>query len=364
MTEHQGKQLLGRHGVPVPAGVLWSESHGATQRFPVVVKTQIQEGGRGRRGGVEFAHSDSQVRSLVERYRSGTELLPPSRDVLVEEALDIARELYLAVLVDRDVRGPVLLAGRAGGIDVESQESEHFLRIPLEIDVAIPEGIHQEIARHLGVAHAVEAQLRSAVVGLWRAFLGGDCLLAEVNPLVVTDNGRLVAADARVVVDDAARVRHPDWPPAEGQDPFEASVEAAGAVGTLLDGNVAVVTSGAGLGMATVDLVTSQGGRPACLVDLGGTVFRGPDVLTAVLAAVGRVQPDIVFVNVFLQAGPCDDLARALRRAGPELFPADLVLRLRGNRAPEARGILAGFPAFVTEDLAGALREVARLVRA
>ena len=143
----------------MPAGGLWSESQASPSRFPVVVKTQIREGGRGRRGGVELAHSHSQVRDLVDRYRSGTELLPPSRDVLVEEALDIANEFYPAVLLDRDARGPVLLAGRAGGIAVESQKFEDLVRIPLDIDVAIREEIHQEIARHLGVADDIEAQL-------------------------------------------------------------------------------------------------------------------------------------------------------------------------------------------------------------
>jgi succinyl-CoA synthetase beta subunit len=364
LTEHQGKQLLRDNGIPVPAGELWSDPSSVPRPFPLVVKTQILEGGRGKRGGVTVVDSMRELQAVVARYRSGTDRLPPSQDVLVEEVLDIAEELYLAILLDRDARGIVLLASRVGGIEVESQRDEDFLRVPLEVDMELPHHVHSNIARCLGVEDAARDQLRSVVAGLWSAFLHGDCLLAEVNPLVLTQDGRLVAADARVVVDDAARARHPEWPPASATSPFEARVEAAGAVGTLLDGNVAIVTSGAGLGMATVDLVASHGGRPACLVDLAGTVFRGPDALTEVLTAVRLLDTEVVFVNVFLQASRCDDVALAVRRAGAGSSSSRLVLRIRGHRAAEARVALEGFPAFVTEDLQEALREIARSVAA
>lgn len=355
LTEHQGKTLFARHGVPVPRGGLWGDPALADLGFPLIAKTQILSGGRGKRGGVRIVSSPEELAHAAATFMAGTALLPPALGVIAEEVLEIRREHFLSVVVDRERRAPLLIAHPDGGVEVESQMAAGFLRIEIRPSVGItPEDV-RAVTEHLGFSGDLAVQLASVIGALWRVFQREDCLLAEINPLVVTASGRLLAADARVVVDDAAAPRHPDWPRnVEGTD-FEKAVSATGAVGTELDGDVAIVTSGAGLGMCTMDLVAATGSRPSCLIDLGGVVFRGAAALGEALACTAALRPRVVFVNVFLQAARCDDLALGLLAAGDRLRDQRIVMRLRGLRAAEARALLADRDVFVTEDLGEAL---------
>jgi succinyl-CoA synthetase beta subunit len=354
LTEQQGKSLLALHGVPVPRGGLVDDPGTARLPYPHVAKTQILSGGRGKRGGVRLVSSPEELRTSVTAFRAGTPELPPALAVLVEEALDIEREHYLAVVIDRERRGPVLLAHPHGGVEVESQ-AEGFLRLPLQFPGSISTQTVERVRRHLGLGPALRHALTRFLEGLWEAFGEEDCLLIEVNPLVLTNSQNLVAADARVVVDDSARYRHPAMPTNVEGSPFEQAVLKAGAVATELDGEVAVVTSGAGLGMCTVDLVAATGARPACLIDLGGLVFGGPAPIGDALKCVSLLRPSVLFVNVFLQAARCDDLALGLRLVREQLRTHEIIVRLRGHRALEAREILADQGVFMTEDLFEAL---------
>jgi succinyl-CoA synthetase beta subunit len=358
LTEHDGKRVLARHGVPVPRGSLYDPaSTAADAPFPVMAKTQLLSGARGKRGGIKVARSAAELNALAAEFRTGTEELPPAQDVLVEELLDIDAELYLAVLVDREARAAVLLAHQSGGIEIEDQDRSGFLRLNVPTSNPLSVDVQASVLRHWNQPGHLAAQLLNSLNSLWDAFRAEDCLLAEINPLAVTADGGVVAADARVVLDDSAAARHPEWPKSQLADPFESAVAAAGAVGARLDGNVAIVTSGAGLGMATVDLVAAAGAKPAALIDLGGTVFGGPEGLTNVLRCVLLLRPDVLLVNVFLQAGPCDDLAYAFLNIQEQLGATRCVLRMRGHRADEAYHLLNGSSAYVTHDLREAVAE-------
>lgn len=359
-TEHQGKLILARHGIPVPRGSLVGRAGDSLLGFPLMAKTQILEGGRGRRGGVRLVQTRAELAATVAAFRAGTSDLPPADDVLVEEVLDIEREHYLAIILDRERRSPLLVAHSRGGIEIESRDDRTFLARPLDIRADVDAGLIAAVHAHLGLEASLQPALGRLLANLWAMFRAEDCLLAEINPLVVTTSGRLVAADARVVLDDAAAFRHAGMPSNPDGTPFERAVAATGAVGTELEGDVAVVTSGAGLGMCTVDLVAAAGRSPGCLIDLGGLVFQGSQPIGAALECVSLLHPTTLFVNVFLQAARCDHLARGLLAAWPRVGSARTVVRLRGEMAPEAARILEGCEAFVTEDLLDALDMVSR----
>jgi len=358
LTEEQGKTLFARYGVPVPRGALWGDLRLPEMEFPLIAKTQILSGRRGKRGGVRIVASIGDLDEAVARFMEGTDLLPAALGVLVEEKLDIEREHYIAVVVDRERRVPVLIAHRDGGVEIEAQAASGFLRIEMRPSVGITPTDVQAVIAHLGLVGERATQLAAVVAALWQVFEQEDCLLAEINPLVVTASGRVVAADARVVVDDSAARRHLDWPKNETGTEFEKAVSAAGAVGTELDGDVAIVTSGAGLGMSTLDLVAATGIRASCLVDLAGVVFQGAAALGQVFACTAGLRPRVLFVNAFLQAAPCDDLALGFLAARDQLRHQRIVMRLRGRRAEQARALLADHDVFVTEDLHAALAEV------
>jgi succinyl-CoA synthetase beta subunit len=346
LYEHEGKRRFERHGIPIPAGALWPVDPTALS-YPVMAKAQVLAGGRGRRGGVIEAGDESALVSAVEKLTRGSDVLPPADLVLVEQKLQVRRELYISLVLDR--QGPQLLVSPEGGVDIEAM-GDSVERIPLEIQTG-PKAPIDRACTTLG-EHGRE--LRRLLERAWRLFREEDCLLVEINPLAVTADGRLVAADARVVVDDAARPRHPDWPPAREGTDFELRCAELGATAVELDGDIAIITSGAGLGMATLDTVVELGGSARCVIDLGGAVFRGRSVLERVLVAAAELRPRAVLFNAFLQVADCGEIASAVAAALASGWPtADfpVVLRLRGRGFEEALTALDPTDVILIEDL-------------
>ena len=351
LYEYEGKHLLARYGVPIPEGGLWPDA-AAELDYPVAVKAQILEGGRGKRGGIRFAADAHEAELAARALLAGPAGLPRASAILVERRLDIGREFYLALLMDRERRAPLLLASRHGGVEIESIPDEHILRLYLNPLVDTPGFVVHQVAKALALPQQQQPALAAVLSALWKLFVDQDCLLAEINPLVLTATGELTATDARLILDDNARWRHPDWPaPHEGSS-FERCCSELGAAGTELDGTVAVVTSGAGLGMATVDMTAALGGTLRCFVDLGGSVFQGPESLTQIVDAVRDLRPRVVLFNYFFQFARADILAAGIaasyHRDPPE---CPVVIRMRGHYAEEARGLLAPFNFVITEDM-------------
>lgn len=353
LTEQQGKLLFERHAVPIPREWRWPVPEVLKQ--PLVVKSQILEGGRGKRGGVRVVHSAEELHAAADEMLAGTALLPPALGVLVEEHLDLRKEYYLAVVVDREQRAPVLLAHPVGGVDIETRDPAEFLRRRIGRHAGVTAADVEAVADHLRIERALRSQLHQFVEALWRVFVLEDCTVVEVNPLGVTTDHRLIAVDSKVVVDDAAYWRHEGWVASLEGTPFETAVARAGAVATELAGEVAIVTSGAGLGMATLDLVVAAGSQPACLVDLAGSVFRGSDGIAEVFEAIGSLGAHTLLVSAFFQAAPSDDVAIGYLKASAALQGWRVVMRLRGNRADAARSLLTGQGVFVTQNLRTAI---------
>jgi succinyl-CoA synthetase beta subunit len=377
--EYQAKAILAEFGVPVPRGEVAAttgEARAIAERLGgrVVVKAQVHAGGRGKAGGVKVADGPAAAEAAAGQIlgmRLRTPQTPPEGirvlRVLVEEASAIARELYLAVTLDRARSAHVVMASEAGGMDIEEVAAAHPERIVRAwADPAL--GLLPFQARALAFGLGLSGdQLRAGVAliqGLFRAYLARDCSLAEVNPLVVTGDGRVLALDAKLTVDDNALFRHPAVAALRDvneEDPLDVEASRFGLNYVRLDGNVGCMVNGAGLAMATMDMIKLAGGEPANFLDVGGGA--SPEQIEnafRILSSDPRVRA--VFINVFGGILRCDRLAEgliaAVRTLGVRL---PIVVRMEGTNVDLGRKMLAesGLNLTSADDMgAGARRAV------
>jgi succinyl-CoA synthetase beta subunit len=362
--EYQAKEIFLRHGVPVPRGIVCASAAEAraaattlieTCAAPVVVvKAQIHAGGRGKGGGVVVVRDGPAGACAAASRLLGTRLVTHQtgpdgqavRLVYVEQGLDIAREIYLGLVVDRRSRRIAVMASTEGGVEIETVARERPERILTElVDPAAGLSPYQtrNLAFALGVgpARAAFGQLVGDLVGL---FVREDCQICEINPLVMTRNGDLVALDAKVVFDDNAEFRHPQWgslrDPAE-EDPTELEAKQAGLSYVSLDGNIGCLVNGAGLAMATMDIIKHHGGQPANFLDVGGGASR-EQVAKAFTMIVRSPRVRAIFVNIFGGIMRCDVLAEGIVAATREIgLGIPMVVRMAGTSVERGREILA-----------------------
>jgi succinyl-CoA synthetase beta subunit len=357
--EYQAKAILAKFGVPVPRGevvVKKDEARAAAERLAtavVVVKAQIHAGGRGKAGGVKVAKSAEEAANFAERIL-GMKLVTAQtgpegrivRRVLVEEGLDIKRELYLSVLVDRAVGAPVFMVSAAGGMDIEQVAKEHPEAI-LRETIRPETGFQAYHARKIAFGLGLSAELAHAAVpfmqSLYRAFIETDSSLLEINPCVVTGDGRLVALDAKVNFDDNALYRHPEFKALRDLDeetPLEVEASKFKLNYIKLDGTIACMVNGAGLAMATMDIIKLSGGSPANFLDVGGDASE-ERVKNAFRILLSDPNVKAVFINVFGGILRCDMLASGIVGAAKELrFKVPVVVRMEGTNVREGQEIL------------------------
>jgi succinyl-CoA synthetase beta subunit len=381
--EYQAKRLLAGFGVPAPRGeavTTAAEARAVAEELGgrAVVKAQVLAGGRGKAGGVILVSSPAEAAAAAERLL-GRPLVtgqtgPAGRlvkRVLVEEALSVARELYAGVTVDRAAGRAVLLLAPHGGIDIEllaAATPELLSRVPVDPDAGLRPGPAAAAVRMLGLAEPAVMQAAAIATALVRAFESTDASLVELNPLALTSAGALIAADAKVELDDNGLVRHPDLRALRDPDELSAEETEAAAAGlsfVRLDGDIGCLVNGAGLAMATMDLVALAGGRPANFLDVGGGVSED-GIVRAFALLTGDPRVRAVLVNVFGGIVRCDLVARALVRAARERgVRLPVVLRLEGTNVEEGRRIVAesGLPFSSAPDMETAAREAVRRAR-
>jgi succinyl-CoA synthetase beta subunit len=362
LLEFEGKRLFARHGIAVPDGVLWPDLPVSPTGF--VVKAQVPEGGRGKAGAIRFAESADAVAEAAEGLRKATVGGHRVDRVYVEERLDIARELYLAVAVDRDRRCHSLLAAAEGGVEVESLPPERIHRRPVDPLRGVTPGDLERLIAALALPATAADAAAAIVAALYALVLAEDASLAEINPLALTAAGRLIAADAKVILDGNAAFRHPEWrdlaAPGEGST-VERAISTAGSVGVEVDpeGDIVGVVSGAGLMMASLDMLVAGGGRVRLMIDLGGVVLAGPERMVPVLRTVGGLSPKVTFINAYFQTARCDGFARALAEAYARVpFAGRVIVRLKGRNDAAARAILEPLGFTILADLEPALAAV------
>ena len=381
--EYQARRLLTEAGVPVPPGEVAESAGEAASAFGklsgrVVVKAQVFAGGRGKAGFVRVCENADQVRQAAEFMLARRMVSPQTgpqgaavKRLLITEAVDIAREFYVGMTIDRGRNCPVMMVSLQGGVEIEQVAA----RNP---DAIVKEWLHphlvlqafqvRKLTAALGLAgrHAVAAE--KVLVGLAGVFLKYDASLAEINPLVLTTDGKLLAIDVKINFDDNALYRHPEVQaladPSE-ENPNELRAKKAGLTYIALDGNIGCVVNGAGLAMATMDLVKLHGGEPANFLDVGGSVTKeGAIEAFRILLAEPRVKG--VLVNIFGGIAKCDLIAEALIAAAHEVgFRVPVVVRLEGTNVERARKLIAeaSIPGLVTaDDLTDAARKVCAVV--
>jgi succinyl-CoA synthetase beta subunit len=357
LFEHQAKELFARHGVAVPRGrVAWSpeeaETAAAELGVPVVVKAQVQTGGRGKAGGIQLAKDAAEARARAEQIIGMDIRGHTVRRVLVEEASEIAEEYYLALLHDRAGKGLLAMASAEGGVEIEEvakAKPEAIVRVPVNPLIGLrPYHVAQVV---YGAGFAAEARKGAGQIltQLAEVLLANDCMLVEVNPLVLTADGQVKALDGKVTIDDSALFRHPELEELRDTfavDPQEQAAKERDLNYIKLDGQVGIIGNGAGLVMSTLDVVAQAGGKAANFLDVGGgasaeTMAAGLEVILS--------DPKVrsVFVNIFGGITRGDLVAQgildALDRLGDRL-QVPLVVRLDGTNAEEGRRLLAASP--------------------
>ncbi len=358
--EYQAKQLFADYGIPVPKGeiattadeaVAAAEKVGGSQW---VVKAQVHAGGRGKAGGVKLASSLEEVRSEAERmlgmsietYQTGGRALPVN-SVLIAEATDIRQELYLGALVDRTHKAMVFMGSAAGGVDIEKVAAE----TPEKLITAIVDnaaGLMPYQARQIGFGMGLNAkqvrQLTRIMDGLYRLFTDRDISLIEVNPLIIDSEGNLIALDAKLNADDNALFRHPDLAEMRDEsqeDPTELAASKHELNYVTLDGNIACMVNGAGLAMATMDVIKLAGGEPANFLDVGGGT-NAERVKEAFKLILSDDKVKAILVNIFGGIVRCDLIAEGIINAVEEIHPdVPVVVRLEGTNVEKGKQLLA-----------------------
>ncbi|OLT01581.1 succinate--CoA ligase subunit beta [Pseudonocardia sp. CNS-004] len=356
LYEHQARDVFAAHGVPVPRGAVADTAAEAADRAreldaAVVVKAQVKTGGRGKAGGVQLARTPEEAQEKAAAILGMDIKGHTVHRVLVTEASDIAEEYYLSFLLDRSNRTFLAMCSAEGGVEIEqlaAERPEALLKVPIDPLRGVDADTAARIAAVLPTAVAGEAA--KAITSLWDAFVAEDATLVEVNPLVRTGQGEIVALDGKVTLDDNAAFRHPghaDLVDQRTEDPLEAKAKAKDLNYVKLDGEVGIIGNGAGLVMSTLDVVAyageGHGGvKPANFLDIGGGASA--EVMAAGLDVI-LGDPDVksVFVNVFGGITACDAVANGIVEALKILGAAatkPLVVRLDGNNVLEGRRIL------------------------
>ena len=382
--EYQGKEIFRRYGVPVPRGIpafSVDDAVKAAQSLggPVwVVKAQIHAGGRGKGGGVKLARSIDEVRDLSGKIL-GMQLVTHQtgaqgqkvRRLLIEEGADIRKELYAAMIVDRASQRVVLMASSEGGMDIEevaAKTPEKIHRVTIDPVKGLTDAQADDIGRKIGIPEASLAEARAVFEGLYRAFDETDASLAEINPLILTGDGRVIALDAKLNFDDNALFRHPDivaMRDLDEEDPAEIEASKFDLSYISLDGDIGCLVNGAGLAMATMDVIKLYGGNPANFLDVGGGATT-EKVTEAFKIMLRNPHLKAILVNIFGGIMKCDTIAEGIVGASKAVsLEVPLVVRMKGTNEDLGKKILAesGLPIITANNMAEAAEKVVAAAR-
>jgi succinyl-CoA synthetase beta subunit len=352
LYEYQAKEIFARNGIPTPQGEVASDGEGAraiAERLGrSVVKAQVHIGGRGKAGGIKLASSPDEARAHAEEMLGKPLRGLTVNRVLVEQALDIASEYYLAVTIDRTSKRPVMMLSTMGGIDIEEVAAQHPDKIArLSIDPAYGPMDFQlrDLIADAGVDPKAAREVAAIAKKLWDVMRKTDASLVEVNPLVVTGSGAVVAADGKFEVDENALYRQKElagYREESEEDPLEAEAHRRGATYVHLDGDIGIIGNGAGLVMTTLDLVTRAGGKPANFLDIGGGA-RAESVREAIEIVLMDPKVKGILFNIFGGITRGDEVAKGILEGTKNMdIRVPIVVRMAGTRSEEGRKLLEG----------------------
>lgn len=351
LYEFQGKELFKKFGIPVPEGyVIQNPQEIRDDLFPVALKSQVLVGGRGKAGGIKFADNKNDAIAKAQELFSITLKGSKVKYILVEKKLNIARELYVSITIDRGKKRPLIMASAEGGVEIESVEESKIVMQWVDPLVGYSPYMSKIISKKLNLEGELAKQFSNLLKNMYTLFNAYDCELVEINPLVVTKEGNLIAADSKVIVDSDSMFRHKDVPVnLDDLTELERLAKTMDYSFVELDGDIGVIANGAGLTMATLDSLLLHNLKPRNFLDLGGT--DNVDIVKNAFPLVLKAQPKIIFVNIFGGVTKCDTVAQGIVLAKKEFnINIPIVVRLSGVHEEEGRQILKdnGIEAFAT----------------
>ena len=361
LHEYQSKELFAQYAIPIPKGQVANSPDGAVAAAEKlggslwVVKAQVHAGGRGKAGGVKVVKDLDAVRNATKAmlgttlvtHQTGPEGLPVHQ-VYVEVGSKIAREIYVSLVLNREAGRLAFVASAAGGMDIEEvaeHSPEKIIRVNVHPTAGLEDFQCRQLAFGLGFSGPQIAQFGKIAHAIYKLYLERDASLVEVNPLIITDSGNLLALDAKINIEDNALFRHKDlaaWRDASQEDPMERKAAEHELNYVSLDGNIACMVNGAGLAMATMDLIQLHGGKPANFLDVGGGATK-ERVSAAFKLILSNSKVTAILINIFGGIVRCDMIAEGIIAAVKEVgVSIPVIVRLEGTNAPQARELLAG----------------------
>lgn len=374
LHEYQSKTIFAKYGIPIPKGRIAATAVEAKHIAEelggrVVIKSQVLVGGRGKAGGIKVAKSAAEAEQLAQQILTMEIKGLPVRKVLVDEAAAIEHEIYFAITNDRAAKKPVMIASGEGGIDIEevaAKTPEKIVKVHIDPLLGLRDYQARDIAASIDLPRDHWREFSRIAAGLWQAYLETDATLAEINPLVITKDNRLVALDGKMMIDDNAMFRHADLNEMRDIDeeaPAETEARKYGLSYIKLDGSIGCMVNGAGLAMTSMDIVKLFGGEPANFLDIGGGA--GSDKVAAAMRII-LSDPNVkaVLFNIFGGITRCDEVARGILVAMDEVKPkVPMVVRLVGTNAEEGRRILKDARMITAETLADAAQKAVQAAK-
>jgi succinyl-CoA synthetase beta subunit len=368
LHEYQSKTIFSKYGIPIPKGRVAATAQEAKQIAEelggrVVIKAQVLVGGRGKAGGVKLAKDPAEAAQLAAQIL-GMEIKGlPVRKVLVDEASAIDQEIYFSITNDRAAKKPVMIASAAGGIDIEevaAKTPDKIIKNHIDPLLGLREYQARDVAVAIDLPRENVKDFVKIAMGLWEVYKATDATLAEINPLVITKDKKLVALDGKMMIDDSALFRQPElneMRDTDEDDPAEIEARKYGLSFIKLDGNIGCMVNGAGLAMTSMDVIKLFGGEPANFLDIGGGA--GADKVAAAMRII-LTDPNVkaVLFNIFGGITRCDEVARGILVAMDEVKPkVPMVVRLVGTNAEEGRKLLENAKMITAETLADAAKK-------
>lgn len=366
LFEYMAKDVFRRHGVPLPVGRVARSAAEARQAAaeiggPVAIKAQVLAGGRGKAGGIKFADTPEEAEQRAAELLGMTIHDHPVEQLLVEQKLQIDAELYVSITVDAGSGRPLVIASRSGGVDIEDVPERDLVKRQVEVPWGLGAYGARAVAAELDLEPDLAKQFANILVTLYEIFTTYDAELVEINPLVVS-RGTLLAADGRLNVDDDAKFRLADLPEVDELTPLERRVREIGLSFVELDGEIAVMANGAGITMATIDVLAHYGGRAMNFLDAGGGAAVEP--MAQAIGVLVSTNPKALLVNIFGGITRCDHVAQAILTVKEQMgIPVPLVVRLVGTNEEEGVRMLqeAGIQAY--RSMAEAAQRVVALAK-
>lgn len=368
LHEYQSKTIFAKHGIPIPKGRVAATADEAKQIAEelggrVVIKSQVLVGGRGKAGGVKVANDSDEAAELAQQILSMTIKGLPVRKVLVDEAASIENEIYFSITNDRAAKKPVMIASAAGGVEIEvvaAETPEKIIKVHIDPLLGLRDYQARDIAASIDLPRDLWRDFSKIASGLWEVYQSTDAELAEINPLIITKDNKLMAVDGKMLIDDNSLFRHADLAEIRDTDeeaPAETDARRHGLSFIKLDGDIGCMVNGAGLAMTSMDIVKLFGGEPANFLDIGGGA--GADKVAAAMRII-LTDPNVkaVLFNIFGGITRCDEVARGILAAMEEVKPeVPMVVRLVGTNAEEGRKLLENANMITAETLADAAKK-------